>query len=141
MPKLLENISYDSEGLVVGATSLMNVWLMEYNAGEKVEGQARSDPTAEDWEEDFIGILVGSDRPDGKPDGVTIYCLAERRCRFLGVNFAQTFCPSLHVHTILQRLQKKECKFCLVVKQQQEEISRIKDYMYRYVKKVEGYVA
>ena len=65
---------------MVGATSLMNVWLMEYNAGEKVEGQARSDPTAEDWEEDFIGILVGSDRPAGKPDGVTIYCLAQRRC-------------------------------------------------------------
>ena len=37
LPKLLENISYDSEGdAVVGATSLMNVWLMEYNAGEKV---------------------------------------------------------------------------------------------------------
>ena len=33
----MENISYDSEGdAVVGATSLMNVWLMEYNAGEKV---------------------------------------------------------------------------------------------------------
>ena len=39
MPKLLENITYDSEGLVLGATSLMNVWLMQYNAGEKVEGQ------------------------------------------------------------------------------------------------------
>ena len=32
-------MTYDSKGLVVGATSLMNVWLMQYNAGEKVEGQ------------------------------------------------------------------------------------------------------
>ena len=72
----------------------MNVWLMEYNAGEKIEGQALSDPTAEDWEEDFISILVGSNRPDGKPDGVTIFCLAERRCLISAVVIAQFFAPS-----------------------------------------------
>ena len=86
----MENISYDSEGQVVGATSLMNVWLMEYNAGEKVEGQALSDPTAEDWEEDFVSILVGSSKPEGKPDGVTVYCLATKRCRLLAVVFGIT---------------------------------------------------
>ena len=94
LPKLLENISYDSEGQVVGATSLMNVWLMEYNAGAKIEGQALSDPTAEDWEEDFISILVGSNRPEGKPDGVTIFCLAERRC-LISMSFLLNFLPLL----------------------------------------------
>ena len=80
LPKLLENVRYDSEGRVVGATSLMNVWLMQYNPGEKIDGQALSDPMAEDWEEDFIGILVGESKNDSKPADVRIYFMAERRC-------------------------------------------------------------
>ena len=70
MPKLLENITYDSEGLVVGATSLMNVWLMQYNAGEKVEGQGGNSTENIDfkspsiWAETIVGfhILMNQNR-------------------------------------------------------------------------------
>ena len=63
---------------------------------KQVEGQARSDPTAEDWEEDFISVLVGSKRPEGKPDGVTIYCLAERRWLLIVFCFYRVTKSSCH---------------------------------------------
>ena len=75
--RILSNVTYDADGRVARVGALLNIWLINFN-DVSLPGEKASDPVAEDWEDDFIEIVVGKKRPVGQPEGTAIYSYAEK---------------------------------------------------------------
>ena len=63
----------DGTGTIRGARAVMNIWLLADNATSQVE----VNQDAKEWELGFIDVVIDNP-PDNKPEGLTIYGLAER---------------------------------------------------------------
>ena len=65
--------SMDGSGTIRGARAVMNIWLLADNATSRVE----VNQDAMKWELGFIDVVIDNP-PDNKPEGLTLYGLAER---------------------------------------------------------------
>jgi len=62
-----------ADGRLISATGSLNIWLLRDNSSDPLSG----DPDAVEWEKGFIEYAI-ENPPDGKPEGIEIFGLAER---------------------------------------------------------------
>ena len=75
--RVLSNVTYDADGRVATVGALLNIWLIKFN-DESDAAEKAFDSVAEDWENSFIDIVIGSNSPAGKPEGTSIFSQAEK---------------------------------------------------------------
>ena len=74
---ILSGLSYDSNGTVLGARAVMNIWLLRQNGTKKPDEQL-IDAVAMDWEKAFIQQII-LDQQKTVPTGLKVDGLSERR--------------------------------------------------------------
>ena len=74
---ILSGLKYDSNGTVIKARAVMNIWLLRQNGTKKASEQL-IDAVAMDWEKAFIQQII-LDQQSRVPQGLKLDGLSERR--------------------------------------------------------------
>ena len=74
---IISGLKYDSNGTVIKARAVMNIWLLRQNGTKKPDEQLM-DTVALDWEKAFIQQII-LDQQHKVPEGLKIDGLSERR--------------------------------------------------------------
>ena len=80
---IISGLKYDSNGTVIKARAVMNIWLLRQNGTKKPDEQLM-DTVALDWEKAFIQQII-LDQQHKVPEGLKIDGLSERRYRLNNV--------------------------------------------------------
>ena len=71
-------MTFDDDGNVLGASGVLTLWFLKFD-DISAPNEVAYDPVAEDWEDQFISIVLGDDQPEGLPEGTELFALSGKR--------------------------------------------------------------